>query len=118
MTDWTARVLSEVDRAAATTVERLAQLVRVPSIGGTDAEHDIQADLARELHDVGLEVDHWRLPIAELTAAPDFPGAEVERAEAWGLVGRLPGRFSNGGSGSRGSSGAPSASISGSRWLM
>ena len=31
------------------------------------------------------------MPLAELLAAPDFPGVEVERDEAWGLVGRLPG---------------------------
>ncbi len=32
-----------------------------------------------------------RLPLDELTADPQFPGVEVERSEAWGLVGRLPG---------------------------
>lgn len=91
-TDWTARVLEEVDAAAPAAEARLAELVRTPSVGGTDAEHEIQADLAGGLHAAGLEVDHWKLPLAELTAAADFPGAEVERAEAWGLVGRLPGR--------------------------
>ena len=91
MTDWAARVLDEVDAGAAAAVGRLAELVRVPSIGGTDAECDIQAMLATELGTAGLEVDHWQLPLAELLAEPDFPGSEVERSEAWGLVGRLPG---------------------------
>ncbi len=91
MTDWAARVLDEVDAGAAAAVGRLAELVRVPSIGGTDAECDIQAMLATELGTAGLEVDHWQLPLAELLAEPDFPGCEVERSEAWGLVGRLPG---------------------------
>ena len=90
-TDWAARVLEEIDAAAPAAEARLAELVRTPSVGGTDAEHDIQADLASGLHAAGFEVDHWRLPLDELTAAADFPGAEVERTEAWGLVGRLPG---------------------------
>ena len=40
----------------------------------------------------GLEVDHWALPLDELLAHPDFPGVEVPAREAWGVVGRLPGR--------------------------
>jgi acetylornithine deacetylase len=91
VTDWTARVLDEVDTAAAATEARLGALVAVPSIGGTDAEHEIQGLLAAELTVAGLETDHWRLPLPELLAAPDFPGVEVGRDEAWGLVGRLSG---------------------------
>lgn len=91
-TDWAARVLDEVDALAPAAVTRLSALVRVPSVGGTDAEHEIQAGLAAELDRSGVEVDHWPIPLAELAARPDFPGAEVERSEAWGLVGRLPGR--------------------------
>ncbi len=92
MTDWAARVLAEVDAAADATEQQLARLVQVPSVGGTDPEHEIQALLAAGLAELGLELDHWRLPLAELLADPDFPGVEVERDEAWGLVGRLPGR--------------------------
>ena len=91
MTDWAARVLDEVDAAADVTEARLAALVAVPSISGTDPEHEIQALLAADLAAAGLETDHWRLPLDELLAAPDFPGVEVHRDEAWGLVGRLPG---------------------------
>src|SRR3546814_4649080 len=47
--------------------------------------------MAAALTSDGLEVDHWPLPLADLMAAHDFPGSEVERTEAWGLVGRLPG---------------------------
>jgi acetylornithine deacetylase len=99
VTDWAARVLDEVDAAAGVTEARLAALVRVPSVGGTDAEHEIQALLAAELDAAGLDVDHWQLPLDELLAEPDFPGVEVERAEAWGLVGRLSGTGSGSGSG-------------------
>jgi acetylornithine deacetylase len=91
VTDWAARVLAEVDAGAAATERRLAELVAVPSVGGSDAEHDIQALLAADLAAAGLEVDHWRLPLPELLAAPGFPGVEVHRDEAWGLVGRLSG---------------------------
>ena len=91
MTDLAARVLAEVDAGAAAAEQRLAELVTVPSVGGTDAEHEIQALLAAEMAVAGLEVDHWRLPLPELLAAPGFPGVEVHRDEAWGLVGRLPG---------------------------
>ena len=97
MTDWAARVLQEVDAGVAAAEQRLAELVTVPSVGGTDAEHEIQALLAVELAAAGLEVDHWRLPLPELLAAPDFPGVEVHRDEAWGLVGRLPGTGSGDG---------------------
>jgi acetylornithine deacetylase len=91
VTDWAARVLAEVDASAAAAELRLAALVTVPSVGGTDAEHEIQGLLAADLAAAGLEVDHWRLPLPELLAAPGFPGVEVHRDEAWGLVGRLPG---------------------------
>jgi acetylornithine deacetylase len=97
VTDWAARVLAEVDAGAAAAEQRLAELVTVPSVGGTDAEHEIQAQLAAELASAGLEVDHWRLPLPELLAAPGFPGVEVHRDEAWGLVGRLPGTGSGDG---------------------
>jgi acetylornithine deacetylase len=91
VTDWSARVLAEVDERLPDTYRLLTELVRIPSVGGTDPEHEIQARLARELGGAGLEVDHWRIPLDDLLAEPDFPGVEVDRAEAWGLVGRVPG---------------------------
>jgi len=70
----------------------LAELVRVPSIGGSAEEVAIQHTLARLLAADGLEVDLWPLPLPVLAAEADFPGVEVVRQAAWGLVGRLPGR--------------------------
>lgn len=90
-TDWRARVLDAVDDDQAEMVQALSEIVRTPSVSGSDAEHEVQADLARQLAADGLEVDHWRLPLDELAAAPGFPGVEVERREAWGVVGLLPG---------------------------
>jgi acetylornithine deacetylase len=48
--------------------------------------------MRRDFDAVGLEVDYWEVPLAELMAQDAFPGLEVDRSQAWGLVGRLPGR--------------------------
>jgi len=69
----------------------LASLVAIPSVGGTPSESDIQHVLAGRLDDLGLEVDRWPLDLAGLAAEPGFPGSEVARTEAWGVVARLPG---------------------------
>jgi acetylornithine deacetylase len=70
----------------------LRDLVRMPSIGGSEEEVAIQHTLARIFEADGLEVDLWPLPLDDLIGDRDFPGVEVARREAWGLVGRLPGR--------------------------
>jgi acetylornithine deacetylase len=71
--------------------ELLAELVRIPSVGGSPDEVRIQAVLADWMRAEGLEVDHWPIPLAELAAESGFPGMEAARTEAYGLVGRLPG---------------------------
>ena len=68
-----------------------SEVVRIPSVSGTDAENDAQADMAKRMAMAGLDVDHWRIDLPSLTAHPDFPGMEVDRSEAWGAVGRLTG---------------------------
>jgi acetylornithine deacetylase len=84
-------VLQRLDELAPAMVEDIRDLVRIPSVGGTDAENEAQAAMAHRFERGGLEVDHWRIDLDEVTAHPDFPGVEVDRREAWGLVGRLPG---------------------------
>lgn len=69
----------------------LADLVRIPSVGGSPAEAGIQEHLAAWLRKEGLEVDLWPIPVAKITAEEGFPGTEVARTSALGLVGRLPG---------------------------
>ncbi|TMR17374.1 ArgE/DapE family deacylase [Nonomuraea turkmeniaca] len=69
----------------------LAELVRIPSVGGSQGELLIQTRLAALMRSAGLEVDQWPLDLDALTARPDFPGMEAPRSQAWGLVGRLPG---------------------------
>ncbi|MFI5909280.1 ArgE/DapE family deacylase [Dactylosporangium sp. NPDC051541] len=77
--------------ARAETVRTLTDLIRIPSVGGTAAESEIVHHVADRLRAEGVELDLWPIPVAELAARPDFPGMEVERNEAWGLVARLPG---------------------------
>ena len=89
---WAPQVCEYVDAHAADVVASLVRLVRIPSVSGSPEETGIQTMLADDFHGAGLEVDHWRIPLAETLAAPDFPGVEVDRAEAWGLVGVHRGR--------------------------
>ncbi|MGY1802706.1 ArgE/DapE family deacylase [Blastococcus sp. SYSU D00922] len=88
LTDAEARVLDAVDERW--TVERLAALVAVPSVGGTPAESEAQHLLAGWLGELGCDVDTWQIDLAEAATAADAPGQEVERTEAWGVVGTVP----------------------------
>jgi acetylornithine deacetylase len=83
------RALDAVDRTAI--AGALTELLAVPSVGGTDAEADVQHQLAKQLARLGLDVDLWPVDLPAVTADPGFPGAEVPRAEAWGLVGTARG---------------------------
>ena len=82
------RVLEAVD--AAWTVDRLSRMVAIPSIDGTAAEVEIQHEVADWLDELGCDVDRWQIDLSEAAAAPDAPGQEVRRSEAWGVVGTLP----------------------------
>ncbi len=84
LTDTEKRVLDHLDEDAV--VERLAALVRVPSVSGTPAEVEVVDLAAGMLSDAGLVIDHWEIDIEELRADPWFPGTEVDRATAFGLA--------------------------------
>ena len=73
-------------------MSQLAELVRIPSITGSDAEADAQAWMADHLDGLGLDVDHWSMDIDALAATEGYPGVETERTQAWGLVGTTPAR--------------------------
>lgn len=88
---WQAPVLEFIDEHAADMVASLSDLVAIPSVSGSDEENTVQAVLAGEAAHDGLEVDHWQIPLAQTLAADGFPGTEVGRREAWGLVGRARG---------------------------
>ena len=82
-------VLDRLDTDAL--VESLVDLVRIPSVGGSDAEIEVQQHVAAELTDLDTDVDCWDIDLDEMTADPWFPGVEVERAGALGVVGTTSG---------------------------
>jgi acetylornithine deacetylase len=77
--------VGQVDEAGL--VATLSELIATPSVGGTPAEAEIQYRLAERLSALGLTVDLWPIDLADLRARTDFPGEEVDRTQAWGLVG-------------------------------
>ncbi len=82
------RVLEHVDDDL---VRRwLRELVAIPSVDGSAGEISVQTWCAERMRQLGLDVDHWRIDLASLRELDDFPGTEVERAEAWGCVGIWP----------------------------
>ena len=92
MTDATAelsplerKVLDRLDEAAL--ADTLATLVRIPSVGGSDAEVEVQEVAAALLAEQGADVDRWDIDLDELGQDPWFPGAEAERTRAVGVVG-------------------------------
>ncbi len=77
-------------------VESLVELVRFPSVGGSDAEIEVQEHVAEALRDLDTDVDRWDIDLDEMTADPWFPGVEVERSGAVGVVGTTTGEGSPG----------------------
>ncbi|MGZ8690792.1 MAG: ArgE/DapE family deacylase [Aeromicrobium sp.] len=65
----------------------IREIIAYPSVGGSDAEVEVQQWCADKLAEAGLDVDHWQLDLNDLRTADDYPGEEVERLEAWGVVG-------------------------------
>lgn len=92
VTSWLPRALAAVEDERAVMLDLLGELVRAPSVTGSDAEHGALELVAGWLGREGLDVDHWQVDLDALTSHEDFPGLEAPRTEAWGLVGRSPGR--------------------------
>ena len=84
LTEHERSVLSHLDEDAL--VESLGELVRIPSLGGTDAEVEVQESFAQLLRDLDTDVDRWDIDLDETVADPWFPGQEVERSQAVGVV--------------------------------
>ncbi|MET8561053.1 ArgE/DapE family deacylase [Streptomyces flaveolus] len=80
-----AAALAAVDEAAV--ARTLLELLAVPSVTGSAAESEMQHLLARHLQRLDFETDLWSMDLEDLRAASGFPGTEVPRDEAWGLVG-------------------------------
>ncbi|MFJ8112934.1 ArgE/DapE family deacylase [Streptomyces sp. NPDC096132] len=85
LSDQETAALAAVDETDA--VRTLLELIAVPSVTGSAAESEAQHLLAGRLERLGLDVDLWSMDLPVLLAHPDFPGMEVPREEAWGLVG-------------------------------
>lgn len=81
------RVLEAIDAQAL--VLDLVELIRVPSVTGSDAESELQHRQAQRLAALGFDVDAWKLDLAALASHLDFPGAEAPRTEGHGVVGVL-----------------------------
>lgn len=89
LTDTEARVLAAVEDTWL--VDRLRELVAVPSVGGTAAESEAQHLVAGWLTGLGADVDVWPIDLTAAAATGDAPGQEVDRTEAWGVVGTVVG---------------------------
>lgn len=84
-----AAALAAIDEAAIARL--LLELLVIPSVTGSAAEAEMQHRLARQLDQLGLDVDLWSMDLPALRASPAFPGTEAPRDEAWGLVATTPG---------------------------
>lgn len=78
-------VIEAVD--ADSIVADLADLVAIPSVGGSAGEAAVQQWCADRLTGLGAAVDHWPFDLPALRRSPGYPGEEVERDEAYGCVG-------------------------------
>ncbi len=69
----------------------LVTLLEVPSLGGSQAEVDVQELLVERWRAEGLDVDRWDIDVEGLSRDPQFPGMEVERSAAVGVTATLRG---------------------------
>ena len=72
-------------------VDAVERLVALPSMGGDPAEIAVQDLLADAWRADGLDVQAWDIDVADLRTRSDFPGMEVERTQARGVLARWPG---------------------------
>lgn len=68
------------------TLNTLLPLIAIPSLGGTPGEVSAQEFMAQRLMDLDLEVHTWEINIKELSQQPEFPGMEVPRTRALGVL--------------------------------
>lgn len=83
------RAIEAVDEQAL--VASLVELVRVPSLTGSDAESELQHHCSAVLRNEGLDVDAWKFDLDALAADERFPGTESPRSEGYGVVATTPG---------------------------
>src|SRR5205085_9896305 len=67
-------------------VADLVDLIRIPSVTGSDAESDLQHRVADRLAGLGFDVDAWQMDLEALADHPAYPGTEAARTEGYGVV--------------------------------
>jgi acetylornithine deacetylase len=65
----------------------LVTMVGFASVGGTAGETAVQLWCAEKLAGLGAQVDVWEIDVSGACTQADFPGMEVERDRAVGVVG-------------------------------
>lgn len=83
--DVKARLLASVDDGFTLQLDELAQLVRIPSQRGGEAE--AQSFMAQLLASRGFEVDHWKIDVDAIKGLPGFSPVAVSYDDAWNVVG-------------------------------
>ena len=61
-----------VDRLEAEAIERLQELIRIPSVTGS--EHDVQQAVGRQMNELALDIDMWEPDAAELLPYAEHVG--------------------------------------------
>ena len=79
-----------IDRLESELVERLQELVRIPSVTGS--EHDVQQAVARQMNDLALDIDMWEPDAAELAPYAEDVGEFESFAGRPNVVGTRRGR--------------------------
>ncbi|HYP61159.1 MAG TPA: peptidase [Thermomicrobiales bacterium] len=83
-------IADTIDRLESELVERLQELVRIPSVTGS--EHDVQQAIARQMNDLALDVDMWEPDAAELAPYAEDVGEFESFAGRPNVVGTRRGR--------------------------
>lgn len=82
----TESVIEQVELLTSETIERLQQLIRIPSVTGH--EHDVQQAVARQMDDLNLDVDVWEPDPADLIPYVEDVGEFESLAGRPNVVGR------------------------------
>ena len=84
--DLTQQIFQAVDAGFDAQVVFLADLTRLPSLRGHEAP--AQDFMAAAMRARGLEVDRWKIDLADIRHLPGFSPVAVSYDDAWNVVGR------------------------------
>ena len=83
-------IAETMDRLESELVERLQELIRIPSVTGN--EHDVQQAVARQMNDLALDIDMWEPDPDALAPYAEHVGASESLAGRPNVVGTRRGR--------------------------